>query len=823
MKPSPLTEELTVAADAAALKITRQVSARTGAEYFRAITNHLAEALNADCVLVGEFTPGSVERVTTLAACLEGEQANLTFDLAGSACSRIARTRKPFVCRKDARDRFPSDQLLRRVHAEACIAVPLQTPAANPMGVMIATYRVPLASFSTAKTVLEVLAPRAAAELLHKQETDKLRKSEQRYRAFVALNADGMWCVEFDQPIPTQLSAEEQLDLHYQYGYVSECNDAMARLMGVDQSRQVVGRRIVEIFPKKDTILRELNLDLIRSGYRFTTKEKAGIAPDGNRHFLLLSQWGIVEDGMLQRIWGVTNDITDFKQVQRALDASQQRMMDLFEAVQLLVLVLDPSATIQLCNNYFTEVTGWRSDVLKGKNCFDLMVPAEERAGLQAKFAAGVAGSTRGPVHFESTLLGPGGCRWQVAWDSTVLRDEEGEIKAVANIGRDITQERALEAHVRQVQRLEGLGRLAGGVAHDFNNLLTVISGYTAQLLDKRSPADSDYLALTEVQNAAAKGAQLTQQLLSFSRRHPYQPKVLNLNTIVEQDSSMLRCTLGKNIDLVTNLDPSLGLVRADPGQISQILLNLAVNARDAMPSGGKLTIASSNASLRAEQVSIVPGVPPGEYVQLTITDTGTGMTQETLDHLFEPFFTTKEPGKGTGLGLSIIYGIVQQSSGYIKVETQLGRGTSFRIFLSRTHQESPGAPVHEARDAAMRGGTETILLVEDRQDVRTLAANVLRGRGYKVLEAYGASHALKVADSESRIDLLLTDLILPEMQGTDLAERIRPSHAEMKIAFMSGESSPEKFTLPLLQKPFTPESLASAVRHVLDHSQPLP
>jgi two-component system, cell cycle sensor histidine kinase and response regulator CckA len=828
MRPSPLAEEVTdgadAGADAAALKITRQVSARIGGECFRVMATSLRQELNADCVFIGEFTLGPLERVTTLAGCLEGGQPELTFDLAGSACSRIAATGKPVICRKNALDRFPSDQMLQRVKAEACVALPLQNPAGKPIGVLMATYRAPLASLSTAKSVLEFFAPRAAAELLHKQEKDNLHKSEQRYRAFIALNADGMWCVEFDQPIPTELPVPEQFDLGYQYGYVSECNDALARLMGVDHARQVVGRRIVDLFPKTDPAIRGASLDLIRSHYRFTTKERAIIARDGKLHFVLRSQWGIVENGMLQRIWAVEHDITEFKQVQRALDASKQRITDLLEAVQLLVLCMDPSGTIRFCNNYFTESTGWQSDALKGRNYFDLIVP-EERAGLEAKLAAWVAGST-GPIHFESTLLGPDNRRWRVAWDTTVLRDEEANAKVIANIGRDITQEKEFEAQLRQAQKLESVGRLAGGVAHDCNNLLTVISGYTALLLDKLSPVDPACVELTEIQNAAAKTAQLTQQLLAFSSRRHHQPEVLNLNTLVEHDASMLGRTLGDNIELVISLDPSLGLVRADPGQISQIILNLAVNARDAMPGSGKLTIALSNASLSAESVLTVPGVPSGEYVQLTITDTGTGMTEEVLGHLFEPFFTTKGPDKGTGLGLSIVYGIVQQSGGYIKVETQLGRGTTVRVFLPRTQQEPPAAPVpppdQKTPDAATVGGTEPILLVEDRQDVRTLTAKILRGLGYKVLEADGPSQALKIAEGHSRIDLILTDLTMPEMQGPQLAERIRQSHPEMKIAIMSGSVGREALNFPFLQKPFTPKCLASTVRHVLDHRQPL-
>jgi PAS domain S-box-containing protein len=821
MNPRPLAEELPVGigAEGAVMEVTRQVSAKIGVDCFRAIVTHLAIALKADFVFVGEFAPGLVQRVAILAASIEGEQASLRFDLPGSVCSRIALTGKPFLCSKEARHHFPSDQLLRRMHAEACIAIPLQNPSENPIGVLMAIYCVAPAGFSMAASVLEVFAARAAAELLHKQEKDKLRRSEQRHRAFVELNADGMWCVDFDQPIPTELPPEEQLALAYQYGYYSECNDAAARLIGLDQCRQVVGRRFVEFFPETDPAIRKSILDLICSGYRFTSREMARLSPDGERRFLLRSQWGIVENGRLQRVWGLTHDITDFKQCQHALNASKQRMMDLLEAVQLLVLVLDPSGTIQLCNNCFAELTGWRSDELKNTSYFDLMAPAEERAGLQAKFAAWVVGSKE-PIHFESTLQGPDGRRWRVAWDSMVLRDEEGKVKAIASVGRDVTQEKALEDQLRQAQKIETVGRLAGGVAHDFNNLLTVIDGYTTLLLDKRSPADPDYPGLTEIRNAIAKGAQLTQQLLAFSRRRPWQPEVLNLNTIVERDASMLRRTLGEKIDLVTLLDPELGLIHADPGQVSQIILNLAVNARDAMTGGGTLTIASSNASI-SEQVSTVPGVPTGEYVQLTITDTGTGMTRETLDHLFEPFFTTKEPGKGTGLGLSIVHGILQQSGGYAKVDSELGRGTSFRIFLPRIQLEPPAAPVHESGKAATRGGTETILLVEDRQDVRALATNVLRGLGYKVLEADGPSQALEIAESKSRIDLLLTDMIMPGMQGTDLAERIKPSHAEMKIAIMSGYTGREELKHSFLPKPFTPESLAATVRHVLDDGQP--
>jgi signal transduction histidine kinase len=568
MKPKPrnLEGELDTAVEAkeTVLELTRQVSVKIGIGYFRAMVTQLAEALGADHVFVGEFTPTPVPGITILAASVEDEVANPIFELEGSVCSRIAATGKPVLCRRNARERFPSDPVLSKLEAAACIAVPLKDLAEKPIGAIMASYRKPLANVSTAKSVLIMLAHRAAAELLHKQEKDRLLRSEERYHTFIAQNSDGMWCLEFDRPIPTDLPPEEQLDLAYRHGYCSECNDAAARLLGLGQSREVVSRRVVDLLPQKIPIIRRAILRLIRAGYRFTTSETSGIGPDGKFHVALGSHLGIVENGMLQRVWGVTHDITEFKQVQRDL--------------------------------------------------------------------------------------------WQA-------------------------------------QKVESIGRLASGVAHDFNNLLTIINGYAALLLNQRAPADPDYLALSEIRKAAEEGSQLTQQLLTFSRRRTYNPELLNLNTIVERDSSMLGWALGERIELITRLDPLSGLVSADPLEISQVIMNLAVNARDAMPDGGTLIIASSNTSLSAEQDTAVPGVPDGEYVQLAITDTGTGMSKEVLDHLFEPFFTTKEPGKGTGLGLSIVYGIVQDRGGYVRVESEPGRGTSFRIFLPRAEPEPAPTP----------------------------------------------------------------------------------------------------------------------------------
>jgi two-component system cell cycle sensor histidine kinase/response regulator CckA len=820
MRPGPYAEDRSVRSSPRILRVARQLAATIGTESFRAMVTHLAGALQADCVWIGEFVPGPVQRVVTLAAFLEGELGSLVFDLPGSACARIAETGKPCLCRENAQERFPGDQMLRRVNAQACVGIALTDALHVPIGVIMATYRTPVPSLRRAKSILEIFAPRASSELQHKQQEDQLRRSEQRYRAFISQNLDGLWRIEFEHPIPTDLPAETQIGLMRQHGYFAECNDAMARLLGMERGEQVVGLRLTDPLPGDDPNIHLDARELIHANYRFTTKETSRTGADGRTCYLVRSVVGIVEEGSLQRIWGVTHDITNFKHIQRALDASEQRMVDLLEAMQLLVLISDPSGAIRLCNDHFSTLTGWQASDIEGRNWIDLVIPADERPRVAAEFA--LAMSSSAPVHYESTLLDARGRGRHIEWDGAGLRDADGSVAAVANVGRDITRERALQSQLLQAQKLESIGKLAGGVAHDFNNLLTVISGYAGLLLDGRSTTDPAYAGLAEVQTAAFKGAQLTQQLLAFSRRRVVHLEALDLNSVLRGDAAMLQRVLGDDIELASSLDPHLAPVRADAGQISQVILNLALNARDAMPHGGKLTVATCNVILRDS--SAFPEVPPGEYVQIEVSDTGTGMTDEVRSRLFEPFFTTKEPGQGTGLGLSTVYGIVQQSCGHIVVETAVDRGSTFRLFLPMIPPE-PLIPEEKDAAPARPGGTETILLVDDRPDVRILTALMLRELGYTVLEANGPAQALNIV--HGKVDLILTDEIMPQMRGTELADTIRASNPNVKVLIMSGyigSGQSHRFDpgFPFLQKPFTQQELALTVRHILD-SPPAP
>ena len=395
----------------------------------------------------------------------------------------------------------------------------------------------------------------------------------------------------------------------------------------------------------------------------------------------------------------------------------------------------------------------------------------------------------------------------------------------------DVTERRALEQQLRQSQKMEAVGRLAGGIAHDFNNLLMVISGYSEFLLDRLGSEPALRAPAQEIASAAGRATSLTRQLLAFSRKQMLAPKILDLNGVVTENLKMLTRVIGEDIDLVMVPAAGLGTVRADAGQIEQVIMNLAVNARDAMPSGGKLTIETSNVSLDEEYARFHAPLKPGNYVMLAISDTGAGMDSETQSHIFEPFFTTKGP-KGTGLGLSTVYGIVKQSGGYIWVYSEPGKGTTFKIYLPRVAEavEAPVQILVAPESVAAEPGTETILLVEDEANLRYLARQFLEKQGYRVIDAADGAVAMQIAVAhEGVIHLLLTDVIMPGMNGRELAQRISEIRPNVKVLYMSGYTENvigRNGTLDagvrLLQKPFTLRDLKSKVREALD-STPFP
>jgi two-component system, cell cycle sensor histidine kinase and response regulator CckA len=398
------------------------------------------------------------------------------------------------------------------------------------------------------------------------------------------------------------------------------------------------------------------------------------------------------------------------------------------------------------------------------------------------------------------------------------------EMKMMLGVGTDITARKGLEEQLRQSQKMEAVGRLAGGIAHDFNNVLTAILGYSQMLLVDLPEGDTRREDVQEIEHAANRAASLTRQLLAFSRRQVLQPQILDLNALVENLDKFLRRLIGEDIDLRVHSSPELWLVSADSGQMEQVIMNLAVNSRDAMPTGGKLTLETANVELDAGYAQRHLAVTPGQYVMLAVSDTGTGMDEETQARIFEPFYTTKTSGKGTGLGLSTVYGIVKQSGGNIWVYSEIGRGTTFKIYLPRTSES--GSPVRPIKaEATDLRGTETILLVEDEDPVRALAGKVLRGLGYQVLEAKLGRQALDIAAAhDDVIDLLLTDVVMPEYSGSELSRKLAQSRPAIKVLYMSGYTDEAVIhhgvlaaNIAYLQKPFTPDVLAAKVREVID------
>jgi signal transduction histidine kinase/CheY-like chemotaxis protein len=428
----------------------------------------------------------------------------------------------------------------------------------------------------------------------------------------------------------------------------------------------------------------------------------------------------------------------------------------------------------------------------------------------------------RASATYELTIVDKNDHRVFVEVNTWLLLERDKPI-GIQGIARDITERKQLEDRLRQAQKMEAVGQLAGGVAHDFNNLLTVITGYSEVLLGRIDIDRQARAELEEIEKSGQRAAALTRQLLAFSRRQVLQPKIVNLNEIVDNMDTMLRRLIGEDIEFVTILGPSLRPIRVDPGQIEQVIMNLVINARDAMPKGGKLTIETANCDSSGDNGCGHLPSSEAPLVLLAASDTGVGMDEETRRHIFEPFFTTKGQGKGTGLGLSTVYGIVKQSGGDIMVASEPGRGATFRIYLPQAEGECP--LVKQADKYSVPEDLETILLAEDEAAVRNLVRSILGGLGYKVLESRDGLEALDIClHYQGPIHLLLTDLVMPQLGGRELSRQIEQSHPETKVLYISGYSGTSNdqnsmLGAPnhMLEKPFGPDVLARKVREVLD------
>jgi PAS domain S-box-containing protein len=598
---------------------------------------------------------------------------------------------------------------------------------------------------------------------------------------------------------------------------------------------EVVDRSVFEVYRDNPKILDHARRAL--SGEEFTVLDEIPILERSYE-----TRWSPVRDsvGQMSGVTGVATDITEYRKAEEALRRSEERYRVFVgqSSEGIYRIEYDPPISIHLpvdeqvtlgingriaeCNDSLARMYGFQSaSELVGRRMSEFMSVDDSvnRASLGALIANGYRISEA-----ESRGLDVNG-NPRIFRNSIVGIVENEKLVRIWGVQRDVTERVQLEEQLRTKQELEAIGRLAGGIAHDFNNLVGIILGH-AELLSAGSDLTERLKnGLAQIRRAGERAAALTHQLLAFSRKQVLQPKVLDLNAIVADVQKMLARVIGEDIELVTRLHPSLAPVKADPVQMEQVLMNMAVNARDAMPRGGTLLIETANAAPDEALARQHPNLATGPYVMLTVSDTGHGMDAQTLEHVFEPFFTTKELGKGTGMGLATVYGIVTQSGGNISVSSELGKGTTFRVYLP-AETAAAETRVEESAEAVV-GGTETILVVEDESNLREITRIFLEDYGYRVLEASDAKQALQLAQTfADPIHLMLTDVIMPGMSGGQLAEQIVSARPGMKVAYMTGYTDEMVVHhnvlepgIALLQKPFDKLQLARKVRSVLDRS----
>jgi two-component system cell cycle sensor histidine kinase/response regulator CckA len=600
-------------------------------------------------------------------------------------------------------------------------------------------------------------------------------------------------------------------------GLIREANDAFLTLLGYTRAELEAGLlRWDRLTPSEWDGVNARLVDELRERSSAGPVEKEYLHKDGNRVPVLIASAALTATLQLTLVV----DLTEQRRAEGAMRRSERLFRAIVEASPDGVTLLAADNTVLYMSPAGARIGGRPQAEYIGKRLIDSPM-VSDRVAYQREWDRCLAAPGI-PQRLQLTATQPDGSVRSVETIRINYLDDPN-VGAVVSIIRDLTEQRRLEDQLRHAQKMEAIGNLAGGIAHDFNNLLTVILSYSDGILETLRPADPVYADIEEIQRAGERAASLTRQLLAFSRRQVLNPRVIDLNATLAETEKMIRRLIGEHIELVTLFDPELDKIKVDPTQVEQMLMNLVVNARDAMSQGGKLTIETRNVVLDANTANAVGAPVAGRYALLSITDTGIGITDETRTRIFEPFFTTKKES-GTGLGLATVFGIVNQSRGAIAVHSTPGRGTTFRVYLPATTELEP-ARVAITRESQRLRGAETILVAEDEEQVRTLVREVLRRKGYDVLAASSPGEALLIAERHpGPIHLLLTDLVMPQISGRELAGRLAVGRPNMQVLYMSGYTEDEEIQRQVdegravfLPKPVTPEVLLRTVRELLD------
>ena len=796
------------------------VAPRTGQDFFQTMVESLCEICEVDVVMAASVDPLEPTMMRTIAVSREGRPAgNFSYLLAGSPCEQIIGQELCYYP-SNVQAQFPTDRGLAELGIESYMGIPIQSSDGRAPGIVALMRRGEMNRPDQARALLQVVAARAGAELERQRTDAALKESERRFRALIEHLDVGVVMQDADNRILVS-------------------NPAAARMLGVteEQLRGETSRESNWALLSEDGSAlpfdRAPSVAAARTGLPVSNVIVGATNEAGERTWLQVAATPqFAANGSLSHVLATFVDVTDRKRAEDALRSSSRR----------LSLAISATSDAVWERNYLTGETYF------SPRWFEMLgIPPREMTFATWKTLCHPDDLEPALSRIDAMLTAPGSLGYEVelrmrrgdgtfAWllerGNAVERDAIGRPVLVAGTSTDVTQRkeaearrRELETRLAQAHRMESMGRLAGGIAHDFNNLLTVINGYSDLLLYtvKLDAAASEMLA--DIRNAGERASALTRQLLTFTRHQVVDPDVLELNVVVGDTERMLQRLIGEHIQVNRSLCARPLWVRADAGQLGQVIVNLVVNARDAMPDGGTLTVATSRITLDDQTApGMGPDARPGEYALLTMADTGSGIVPELLELVFEPFFTTKGPGKGTGLGLTTVHGIVRQSRGFIRVRSQPGAGSTFEVYLPIAEEPEPSSRA-SAEQSSGTPAKRTVLMAEDETAVRDVAGMMLRRVGYEVLSAANAEEALQVAAAHAGpIDLLLTDVIMPGMNGRQLAERLLTERPGLRVLYMSGYTDDAlvqhvvlNTDASYLQKPFDAETLSRKVRQVFE------
>jgi len=790
-------------------EVAQGVSEATGFSFFFSLVKHLARALNVPYVVLGERSQEDPDTIHTLAVYADGDVAdNFSFTYTGSICKQIE-PGQPFHISNDIQREFPDDALLTRYgpDIEAFTGYCLSGFSNNSIiGFLAIMDTKPFQDVRLAESMLQIFASRAASELERKKAVEELWESEEKYRSLT------------DDVLDT--SSIGTLILDGQFNIVW-ANQAFEKFLGVKRT-DIIGKAKHNIFHSLRGIFDDpesmMPHDLPDEQQDISARVECRILKTEQTSERWLEHWsqpirsGLYIGGRIEHY----ADITERK----ATEAERNRLAMAMEQTIEAVLITGTNGIIQYVNPAFEQLSGYSREEVLGQNIAILKSENHNKEFYQkllSEVSQGKAWSGRivnkkkdGSLYHAEAVI-------------SSIRDEKGHIVNYVAVSRDVSREIELEEQFRQAQKMESVGRLAGGIAHDFNNLLTSILGFSRLILDSLSEKDPIQTDVKEIIRAGERAAKLTRQLLAFGRKQIMQVCPLDINDVVIEMDQLLRRTLGEDVELVTILGEKLGTVEADIGLLEQVLMNLAVNARDAMPKGGKLSITTKQTTLDEEFCQNRLGMNPGEYIILSVKDFGCGMDIEVLDHAFEPFFTTKGKGKGTGLGLATVYGIVKQFRGTIELDSKVDQGTTVKIYLPAVNKKAQSLPPKTNTKAL--GGEETILVVEDEDTIRNLTVRMLKSLGYNILEARHGGEALLIGERYDKpIDLVLTDVVMPHIGGLEMIKRFQHIRDDFRVLYTSGftedriiDPGNKNQNAPFLMKPYTRQALSRKIREVLD------